>query len=235
MTRWKVMAGCGAWLFAAAQAAAQQCIGLPGIQTRMASVEGGMQFPEERTVLSAGLNGSLRNGAFGGVAVSRLEFDEVDANATALGVRAGIEVGLGTTRTVRFCPVVSATFVSGPDGELLGVRVDNDARAIAVGGSVGGAVVLTDALRLVPYGGLSLLQQRFERKGLFPRRFTDTGALLDVGLGLEINRFLVLRPTLAVPFGFEADEDAVLGVSIALGFGERGAATGRPARRGGRR
>jgi hypothetical protein len=218
----RVLIGCMAAVFAATPCAAQHCIGLPDIRSRAASVEGGLQFPDATTVLSAGLNGSLAQGLFGGVAVQRIEVDDVDADATGVSLRIGGEVGTGQSRAVRVCPVVSASLRFGPDGDVFGVDVTTRGRTLALGASVGGAVRMSEQVQLVPFGGASVLQVRAELESeVFTRRTTDTGGALELGVGLEINRVLVLRPSVVVPVGFEADQDAVFGLSVAIGFGER--------------
>ncbi len=228
--------GCIVCLVVATPSAAQVCIGLPDIRSRAASAEGGLQFAEGSTVLSAGVNGSLAQGAFGGVSVQRIEFDDLDASATALSLRLGGEVGAGQSSAARVCPVLGLSLRFGPDFEAFRGEVETSGRSLSIGASVGGAVRLSDQVRMIPFGGASLLQVRneTEARGVSDSE-TDTGGALEFGLGFEFNRFLVVRPNVAIPFGFEGSEDAVFGLSVAIGFGPRDSRPARPRPRGTRR
>lgn len=202
---------------------AQTCLGLPAatVASRNLSLEA--SFPEGQSNFLGRLGGIGKSGAFAGLSVSYLSFDDADASAIGIGVDVGKELSLAPESAVRVCPIASAELLFGPNLDFGGGdEIKTNSFLGSAGGAIGGVISASPGLSLVPFASLSLayfnVRASFEGES---ESESETGGVLTVGIGLSFSDRVIVRPTVSKPFGFDGDSDAVIGIGISLPIGRR--------------
>jgi hypothetical protein len=208
-------------LLPAARLQAQSCLGLSTFDNHPVRIGASVGSENDVTNLGLNVNFGQRQGAFGGVGVGLTQFDDddIDEDATTISGSLGYQIPLGTnTRSSRgpqVCPIAAVGYTIGPDVGNLDTRI----LSLQGGFALGAPVELTPAVRLTPFGALSLLHQRATFSvGDDDDTVSESGGLLDLGAGLIFNDRFTIRPSLNVPIGFD-NSDTGLTLSLGLSFG----------------
>ena len=202
---------------------AQTCLGLASFDTHPVRIGASVGSQDDLTSLGLNVNFGQRQGAFGGVGVGLTQFDDedLDEDATTISGSLGYQIPLGTnTRSSRgpqVCPIGAVGYTIGPD---VG-NVDTRVLSLQGGFALGAPVDLTPAVRLTPFGALSLLHQRLsvtsdDDDGEF--NDNESGGLLDIGAGLIFNDRFTIRPSVNIPIGFDRS-DTGFSLTLGLSFG----------------
>lgn len=206
-----------------AAADAQTCLGLASFDTHPVRLGASVGSQDDLTSLGLNVNFGQRQGAFGGVGVGLTQFDDddIDEDATTISGSLGYQIPLGTnTRSGRgpqVCPIGAVGYTIGPDVGNIDTRV----LSLQGGFALGAPIELTPAVRLTPFGALSLLHQRLSiTSDDDDNEINDneSGGLLDLGAGLIFNDRFTIRPSLNIPIGFD-EADTGFTLTLGLSFG----------------
>lgn len=212
----------------AGTAGAQVCLGTPSFATGPIRIDAGLLTGNDNTQYGAGLAVGTANGPFVSAGVNRVDIDGVDESATGFSVAGGFEVNLTDRRGTRarratslsLCPVASFSR-AGVDFEESGIEAETSIRTFSAGLSLGAMVPSSPNFSLVPFGGLSYANSKASLE-IDGEEFGDSEAenyfVLDLGLGLVLNRSFTIRPTIGIPIGLD-EADPNFGVSFHINFG----------------
>lgn len=182
----------------------------PGMTTGIASLNSA-----DQTTVGVDVTFGAAQGPFGGIGVSTTDFEDIDESAPTISGSLGYQIPLGTSmragRGPQLCPVGTIGYTLGPDVGALEAR----SLHLSAGFSLGMPVEMTPAVRLVPFGGLSLRHQRVTFDDADDAARSESGAMLDLGAGLTFNDRFTVRPAVNVPIGFD---NANTGLSLLFGL-----------------
>ena len=126
----------------------------------------------------------------------------------------------GATRVnVQLCPVVGASFGTGPDGDGYEVK----SRIGSAGVALGMTLQPKPSVKLIPngtvqleYGAVDVTDQATGKQ-----TYSDTFGVLDLGLGITLfHDRLSMAPTVRFPFASD-DNSVSYGISFSVGIGLR--------------
>ncbi len=195
------------------EARAQTCLGTAQFSAGVARVAGSASFTG-----SASFNGDAKEyggeiavGANNGVFVSA-SGGQIVPNGAGPGpntVGASLGYGLVIGSAAQFCPLVAYTHKTSPEDD------------ISFGGALGATARISAQASIVPYVGAAYVHASGT---LLP--FGTSGAIvstthygiLELGVGLVIDRSITLRPNVSVPFGITGGPTTV-GVALGFNFG----------------
>ncbi len=209
---------------AAPPARAQVCAGSVSLRERPVIVTADAASAKNAWSVGAGLTAG--RSAFVGAFVERVTYQDVsfaatqgEAHSNNLGGAVGYEFRLGA---VGVCPVASALWESGPDGNFAGNRLNSDGWTAGAGVSVGGELLRTATLRLFPFASATI-QRVSSTVHDFPFVGTDThahdtGFVFGIGFGVAVGSRVTLGPSVSIPSGIEGGETTV-GFSLDVGLG----------------
>jgi hypothetical protein len=210
-----------ATLLPASSAFAQTCLGNATFDVHPVRIGGSVSSGNDVTDLGLNVNFGQRQGAFGGVGVGLSQFDDdvSSEDATTITGSLGYQVPLGTTPRrggPQVCPIGVVGYTIGPDVGNIDTRV----LTLQGGFAIGAPVTLTPAVRLSPFGALSLVHQRLSISDEDDNEFDDSesGGLLNIGAGLIFNDRFTIRPSIDIPLGFDGS-DTGFTLSLGLSFG----------------
>lgn len=203
---------------------AQVCAGLPSLHERPVIVTADASRAKDAWSAGAELTAgrSAFASAFAGVNMSQnVDFAAQRGNAHS------IEFGAGLGYELRFdhiglCPVVTASWETGPDGDFGGSRLNSDGWTVGGGVGIGGVLVRRPHWGLIPFASASYARVSATVHD-FPFVGTnstahETGWVFSLGAGITLGPRLTLTPSLTIPTGFTDNVTSVdLGVSIGLG------------------
>jgi hypothetical protein len=185
----------------ASPASAQVCSGGPAFGDRPIQVGVSPSFSDH----GYGFDGAVGVGGqhlFGGASLSVQSFDELDSNATAIGLMIGSDHAVNSQGRVFVCPVAELAFLSGPD---LG-PIDVSGIGFGVGGRVGIVARETHAVRIVPTFGISMAYEKLTADAFgFSESESESFGVAHMGVGFVFGR-MFLTPTVAVPFGADGSD-----------------------------
>ncbi len=212
-------------LFAAALAlsipsllTAQACLGNPSFATNHLQFGAGADATKEATTFGADFTAGSES-VFGTVGVGGATFDGVDGSSVLARAAIGFQVPLSVA-TAQICPVVSAQYGFGPN-DFDGLGTDFSSRGFGFGISIGGEVVKTQTVTLVPALSFGFVYAAGIYDGLLGQtKSTDTYATAGLALGLVVSDKLSVRPSVSFPIGLEGSEP-VYGIGFALNYGGR--------------
>jgi len=193
----------------AAPLSAQSCLGLPS-QSRT-NVRGGLATPDGSALLSARA-GVLVKRVFGGVSGEYARISFFDGSISTGGADVGVEIPANSKKSVFLCPTVGASVTrlrlqygnlcAGVDEvslDELGLNERVRTRQLAAALHLGGAMVISPTVDLVPFASLGVLVQQLDGAATSPTTpFVESGnpfatsvdpspndtlACLDWGLG----------------------------------------------------
>jgi len=211
-------------LLAPASGRAQVCAGLPSLHERAVIVtadasrgkdawSGGMEITAGRSAFAS---------AYGGVNLSQ----NVDF-AAQRGDAHSIEFGAGLGYELRFeeigiCPIVTAAYETGPDGDFGGSRLNSDGWTVGGGVGIGGVLVRGPRWGLIPFASASYNRVTATVHD-FPFVGTssaahETGWVFSLGAGIRLGPRLTLTPSLTIPTGF-TDNVTSVDFSVSIGLG----------------
>ena len=215
---------CVALIALPAAARAQVCAGLPSLHERPVILTA--DASRGKNAWSAGMEITAGRSAFatayGGVNLSQ----NVDF-AAQRGDAHSIEFGAGLGYELRFrdlgvCPLVTAAYETGPDGDFGGSRLNSDGWTAGGGAGIGGVLVRRRRWGLIPfasafYARVSATVHDFPFVGTNSTEH-ETGWVFSLGAGITLGPRLTLTPSVTIPTGFTDNVTSLdLGVSIALG------------------
>ena len=214
----------------AAEVGAQACLGATSFAVRPvrlgAHVSSGAGMTTgiapvntaDQTTIGIDVTFGSPDGPFGGVGVATTDFDDIGESAPTISGTLGYQIPIGTPAGRRsgpqLCPTGTIGYTLGPDLGAFEAR----SLHLAAGFSLGVPLEMTPAVRLVPFGGLSLRHQRVSFTEDVRGSDSESGAMLDLGAGFTFNDRFTVRPAVNVPLGFE-NADAGLSLLFALSFG----------------
>ena len=209
-------------LLPAARLEAQSCLGNASFDVHPVRLGGSIGSSNDVTTLGLDVNFGQREGTFGGVGIGLTQFDDdgIDEDATTISGSLGYQIPLGTTRSSRgpqVCPIGAVGYTLGPD---VG-NVDTRILTLQGGFALGAPVTLTPAVRLTPFGALSLLHQRLsisddDNDQDFDE--SESGGIFNLGAGLIFNDRFTIRPSVDIPIGFD-NSDTGFSLTLGLSFG----------------
>jgi len=205
---------------------AQSCAGTASFAAGRMRVGAGATFGDGAQAFGAQLAAGQAKGAFAGATLSRVDIDDVNEGATAFGGTAGYGYDVASTHAVQLCPTVGFGYTSGPKFESAGGSLDFGARSLSAGVSLGGVLTSTSTLSVVPFAGLSYVNQHSTME-LRPasgeaseESSSEDFALLDLGAGFVLNQVMTIRPMVSLPMGLE-DAKTSYGIGFSFNFGHR--------------
>ena len=196
-------------------ARAQACVGAASFKSGPVRIGAGLTVGDNVKTYGAQIAAGAAMGPFASLDIGRSEFDDVSDAGTVFGATAGYAIDLTPEKTVQFCPLVSYSYLSGP--EIF--TVSTSAHAFQMGGSFGGLLSLSPTLDFVPFVGASYVNAKatFELNGNSASDSNDYGQA-KVGAGFVVNRQLTLQPSVAIPFGLDGGKSSFT-LAFAYTFG----------------
>ncbi len=212
---------------------AQICAGVPSLRDHPVVVGG--SYSRSKSAWSVGGDVTLGRAAFVNLAAGHVVYRDVnfgavssDARSTALHLGGGYEVevpvraGARRAPTVGVCPAAYVEYETGPDRGGP-VPINSDGLTWGGGVSLGAALPLGRRMQAIPFAGLAFVHTSTTMHHVpFPgtdTKATDTGGLLDVGLGIAVG-VLSIVPEVAVPIGLK-DAETTFGVGVSFSLGRR--------------
>ena len=203
---------------------AQVCMGTAPFAAGPVRIGGIAQFTDGAKTLGGSAAFGATSGPFGELHASAVSFDELDESATIYGGQAGHSLGIGATKTVQLCPILSIEFVRGPTFDTGFGLFDVSGQSVGLGLSVGGVVAGSSAsMDVVPFASLTYFNRRSKVTfGGSPETFRDEIGGFGVGVGFVVNKVVTIQPSALLPFGGGEDsEDPAYRIAILLNLGPR--------------
>jgi len=200
-----------------ASAGAQACLGSVSFGTIPVRLGGGAFFGKDYTGYAVSLVAGKDNGAFGNIGVSRAYFDDYDDTDDEVFAELGWQRAVGTR--AQLCPIVGASFGTGPDGDGFEVR----SRLGSAGAALGMTLQPRPSVKVIPnasvqleYGAVDVTDQVSGKQ-----TYSDTFGVADLGLGITLfHDRVAIAPTVRFPFA--ADDNSVsYGISFSVGIALR--------------
>jgi hypothetical protein len=197
---------------------AQTCLGLAPFSAGRVQLSASGDFGNDAKAVTGTLTFGSTSGAFGGVSVGTISYDDFDGNTTAIGAQLGWQVPLGTATRVELCPVAGAAYGSGPDN-FLGSGSDLSSWSAGFGLQLGFSTGSNPQFRIVPTAGAALAYSKLEFEGGFldGEEEDDTYGLFTLGLGFVVNTRVSILPSVEIPAGLE-DADPTFGITVGVNF-----------------
>ena len=215
-SKWIVIGAIG--VVGATSAEAQTCIGHPSFAAGSIQLGGGVEFADDLTTLGVGVNFGRQQGLFGGASIGRASLDDdaldIDESATIVGLNLGYQTTIMRTGRTQFCPYGDVVLQFGPSAP----GIDVSGQLITFGGRLGGTFTGGPNLEVVPTAGLALAIARVEfdfedNQGFDDIDESETGGMLDAGVGFVFNRRIGILPYLRIPLGFD-NSDTAFGLRV---------------------
>ena len=200
-----------------ASARAQACLGSVSFGVIPVRLGGGAFFGKDYSGYALSLVAGKDNAAFGLVGVSRAYFDGYDDTDDEAFAELGWQHALGTR--AQLCPIVGASFGTGPDGDGYDVK----SRVGSLGAALGMTFLPKPSVKLIPNGALQLEYGASDVTDdvTGKQTYSDTFGVLDLGLGITLfHDRLSIAPTVRFPFASE-DNSVTYGISFSVGIGLR--------------
>lgn len=197
---------------------AQTCLGLAPFSAGRVQLAATGDFGNDSKAFAANLSFGSSAGAFGGVSVGTVSYEEFDGNTTTLGGQLGWQVPIGTENRVHLCPVGGAGYGVGPDN-IEGSGTDLSSWTAFFGLQFGFATGSNPQFRIVPTAGAALAYSKIELDGGLLGGFeeSDTFGIFTLGLGFVVNTRVSILPSVDVPVGLE-EADPVFGIAVGVNF-----------------
>ncbi len=200
-----------------ASAGAQACLGSVSFGTIPVRLGGGAFFGKDYTGYAVSLVAGKDNAAFGNIGVSRAYFDDYDDTDDEVFAELGWQRAVGTR--AQLCPIVGASFGTGPDGDGFEVR----SRLGSAGAALGMTLQPRPSIKLIPnasvqleYGAVDVTDQVSGKQ-----TYSDTFGVADLGLGITLfHDRVAIAPTVRFPFA-AADNSVSYGISFSVGIALR--------------
>ena len=202
---------------AAPSAFAQLCAGSPSYASGPMQLNMGGDFTSGSQQFGGGLGVGAQeeSGPFANLSLGFVNASDLNAKAASFGGSLGYEIANAAGSNVFVCPVVSMGYTSGPDiGDI-----DVSVLQFGAGGQAGFVAYESGNLSFVPTLGLSFARARVKSSFLGQEgTVSDNFGLLNVGVGVLLNRTMSLTPAVAFPFSLEGG-DPSFRIGVAVQFG----------------
>jgi hypothetical protein len=197
---------------------AQTCLGLAPFSAGRVQLAASGDFGNDSKAFTGNLSFGSTTGAFGGVSVGTVSYDDFDGNTTTVGGQLGWQLPIGTENRIELCPVGGAGYGFGPDN-IEGSGTDVSSWGAFFGLQLGFATGTNPQFRIVPTVGAAVAYSKFELDGGFLSGFEedDTFGIFTLGLGFVVNTRVSILPSVDVPVGLE-DADPVFGIAVGVNF-----------------
>jgi hypothetical protein len=196
---------------------AQACLGNASFSTNHLQLNADANFANDVQDFGASFVGGSGS-YFAGVGVGGVSYDGAPSS---LGVRGllGTQVPV-SSGSWQVCPVLRIGAGFGPS-DFDGVGGDLSTRSFGFGFAVGGEMMRSDRLVLVPSLSLGFGYDQLKVSGgALPTTTDDTFGLAGFALGIVISDQLSIRPSISKPVSAR-NEDPIFGIGIALNYGGR--------------
>jgi hypothetical protein len=215
----KMLAVAFAALAAPTMAEAQTCLGLAPFSAGRVQIGASGDFGNDAKAFSGSLTFGSTAGAFGGLSVGTISYDDFDGNTTAVGGSVGWQLPLGTDSRAQLCPGAGASYGFGPDN-IEGSGTDLSSWNAFFGLQLGFSTGSNPQFRLVPTAGAALAYTKLELEGGFFGGLEDdeTYGIITLGLGFVVNSQVSILPSVDILVGLE-DADPSFGIMAAINFG----------------
>jgi hypothetical protein len=214
-TRSLTLAASVALLALATPLHAQRCLGFPGFGGQPLRLGGELTTGDNVTTFTGKLDFGQAAGTFGGVGIGVADYDRIDDSALLVSGNIGTQIPLGTASSTsagaQLCPVAGLEFQAGPGDDISVLRLRG-------GVSLGTSIVMTPGVNFAPFGTLSVGYERFSFDDDDVDDDSEVGGILDLGAGLIFNNKFTIRPSVAIPLGFD-DRDARFVLAVGFNFG----------------
>jgi hypothetical protein len=209
-------------------AVAQTCMGLASFSNAPIQFTGNGTFSSGVNSFGAAVGYGMQSGLWSSVGIQTLSYDGASSHPLNIGARAGYEKAVGKSRNpIHVCPNASFAFGNGPDAPNLNRSTQDATLGVNFGTVMGGS---NPRMKIVPTAGISWAHTKLSAKndaGTDLGSASDSYGLAQIGLGLVMNQNISIRPSVEIPLGLAAGNDARFGVTLGYNFGSKGA----PARR----
>lgn len=197
---------------------AQTCLGLAPFSAGRVQLGASADFGNDAQAFTGSLAVGSPAGAFGGVLIGTVSYDDVDQNSTGVGGQLGWQLPIGTDGGVQLCPVGGVVYSFADDIE--GSGTDVSSWNVLFGLQLGVATGTNPQFRLVPTAGAALAYTKTKVEGFLNFEDDETFGILNFGLGFVVNSRVSILPSVDIPVGLE-DADPVFGIAVAVNFGRR--------------
>lgn len=221
----------GLLLLAAAPIEAQICLGTPSFSAGPVRLGVGAEFGDDVSAFGGEIAAGQPAGAFGALRVSRLtlDFEGDSESASMVGVNVGYSIALNPANTLSLCPIAAFNYLSGPSFEAEGVSVDISSRAFGGGAAIGGSIVASPTMSLVPFASFAYFSETATVEASdgidsIEEDVSDTYGVASLGAGFVFNKTITIRPSVAIPVGVE-DGKASFAIALGFNFGAQSAAS----------
>jgi hypothetical protein len=198
-------------------AVAQTCMGLASFSNAPVQVAGNGQFTNGINSFGGSLGYGMKSGLWGKAEIATQSIDNVDTHPMSFGARAGYQMPVGRSQA-QICPTASFTVGNGPDFDNL----NNSTQDATLGLSIGTVLGSNPKMKIVPTAGLSYAHSKLSAKdsvGTSLGSASESYGLAQLGVGLVLNDNISVRPSVEIPLGFDAGNDARFGLTLGYNFG----------------
>jgi hypothetical protein len=196
---------------------AQSCLGYPSFSANHLQMNAGASFSSDFEQFGANfVSGS--NTIFAGLGVGGTRNTGSNSSLEARGLL-GSQVPVGQSARWQICPVLNASYGTGPDDLALPGN-DVTTAGAGFGLALGGELSRSETLAIVPSFQLGFQYERINIEGLGGETLTDTYGTVGVGVGFVFSNQLSLRPSVTIPTR-EGSNEPIFGISVALNYGRR--------------
>jgi hypothetical protein len=208
-------------------AVAQTCMGLASFSNAPMQVTGHGQFSTGINSFGAAVGYGMQSGLWGNLGAETMSIDGATSHPMRVGAQAGYEKSVGKSRNpVQVCPNASFTIGNGPDDVNFNASTQDATLGVNFGTVLGGS---NPRLKIVPTAGISYAHTKESAKdstGTSLGSVSDSYGLAQLGLGLVMNQYISIRPSVDIPLGLTGS-NARFGMTLGYNFGSKSA----PARR----
>jgi hypothetical protein len=188
----------------AATADAQLCAGAASFSAGRMRAGFGAEFPAGGNVYGGGLTWGLRNGAYVGGQITRLNPNGAAESSTDLQANVGYQTSFDGLGKIRFCPTAHFGMTSRPNNQ-------ESVTHYALGGTFGQALSSSDNMTLAPSLGVSWVHYS-------SGNVSDSWIEATLGAGFIFNRDVTFAPVLRLPLNQDG-ADPTFGFSLSYNFG----------------
>lgn len=212
---WKTMVAAAALLAIPTVADAQTCTGLAPFSAGRVQLGASADFGKDAQAFTGSFTVGSPAGAFGGVLIGTVSYDETDDKSTGVGGQLGWQFPIGTGGGVELCPVGGVVYSFADD--VGGSGTDVSTWNFVFGLQLGVRAGANPQFGLVPTVGAALAYTKAEYEGFLNFEDDETFGILSLGLGFIVISRVSILPSIEIPVGLD-DSDPVYGIMAAVNF-----------------
>lgn len=192
------------------------CIGQADLSIARGQVNGSFSANDGASRFGAGLALGSATGLFGSTGIGVTSYDDIEGSTLGVGTGVGFDM-LGAASPISLCALAGVGFGFGPN-DIEGSGVDFSSRDFSAGIGIGGTIVQTTSIALIPAVQASVVHERITfSDDIDSISESETYGALTLGMSLLARERVNFTPFVSVPLGLDGAEPSYgLRLSIVL-------------------